>query len=456
MLRHLGLADGEDTDTQGLFTVSEVACLGCCTLAPVVQIDGVTYGHIEPDRVAAMVRDFLARPAAAAAGGVAGAGAHAEPDGEVRIGMGSCCIAGGSATVGEALARAIRRHGLRLSLKQVGCVGICHQTPLLEIVPRGGEPAVYAKVKAVDVEAILLTHFTPRPRRVRLPGGAGRWVDRLLTGEEADPADACRLRTGSAPVAAFFAPQVHLATEHGGALDPVDLADYRARDGFQALRQALLGRSPGEVVDEVRRSGLRGRGGAGYPSGTKWAAVRAATGAPKYIVCNGDEGDPGAFMDRMIMESYPFRVLEGMAIAAYAVGADRGYLYIRAEYPLALRRMREALAACTAAGLLGPRILGSGFSLHLRVAEGAGAFVCGEETALIASIEGRRGMPSVRPPYPAMHGLWGRPTLVNNWRRWPSCRGSCGTARTPSPRWARRAAPARRCSPLPGRCAAAA
>jgi NADH:ubiquinone oxidoreductase subunit F (NADH-binding)/Pyruvate/2-oxoacid:ferredoxin oxidoreductase delta subunit len=197
-------------------------------------------------------------------------------------------------------------------------------------------------------------------------------------------------------------------------IDPVDMDEYSRRDGFKALHRCLQELSPQEIIDQVMQSGLRGRGGAGFSSGTKWQLVKEAQASPKYIICNGDEGDPGAFMDRMLLESYPYRVIEGMIIAAYAVGAAEGVFYIRAEYPLAVQRIREALARCEQAGLLGDNILGSGLSLRIRIMEGAGAFVCGEETALLESIEGRRGMPRLRPPYPAEAGLRGSPTLVNN------------------------------------------
>ena len=215
-------------------------------------------------------------------------------------------------------------------------------------------------------------------------------------------------------VCAFLDQQVHIATEHSGDLDPLELDEYLAHDGFAALRQCVNGQAPEEVIATVTRAGLRGRGGAGFPTGKKWSLVRAAAGTEKFIICNGDEGDPGAFMDRMLLESYPYRVLEGLAIAAYAVGAHEGILYIRAEYPLAVQRVREAIRRCEERNLLGAGICGSDFSLHLRIMEGAGAFVCGEETALIASIEGRRGMPRLRPPYPAEAGLWGKPTSINN------------------------------------------
>ena len=216
------------------------------------------------------------------------------------------------------------------------------------------------------------------------------------------------------PVAAFLGRQRNLASEHCGVIDPTDLQEYLRGDGFVALRRCLNELTGEQVIDQVRRSGLRGRGGAGFPTGDKWSRVRQARGDVKYIVCNGDEGDPGAFMDRMLLESYPYRIIEGMIIAARVVGANEGYFYIRAEYPLAVRRVREALRRCAEAGLLGEGILGSDFGLNIRIMEGAGAFVCGEETALLASIEGRRGMPRLRPPYPADSGLRGRPTLVNN------------------------------------------
>ena len=216
------------------------------------------------------------------------------------------------------------------------------------------------------------------------------------------------------PVCAFLGPQRHVATEYCGQIDPTDLDEYIRHDGFKALRHCLEDLSPEQIIEQVRASGLRGRGGAGFPTGQKWATARAAAGEKKYVVCNGDEGDPGAFMDRMLLESFPYRIIEGMAIAARAVGADEGIFYIRAEYPLAVKRIREALRKLEDRGLLGDRVLSTDFRLHLSVKEGAGAFVCGEETALLASLEGRRGMPRLRPPYPAESGLWGQPTSVNN------------------------------------------
>lgn len=403
--RQLKLAEGENTDADGTFTVEQVACLGCCTLAPVLQIDGVTYGHLTPESAASALQDFLALEgrglvaprhdaAVPADGGLA----------EICIGVGSCCVAGGSLAVREALETALRELDAAAVIKPVGCVGMCHQTPLVEIALPGQSPAIYARVQAEDAGAIIRRHFAPRGLR-RLTAGVSGMLDRLLTDEHWTPVTRYALDTRDAPVCAFLGRQVHIATEHSGTLAPTDLDEYLAHDGFAAL-QAVRAQEPAAVIDTITQAGLRGRGGAGFPTGRKWAMVRAAVGETKYIICNGDEGDPGAFMDRMLLESYPYRVLEGLAIAAHAVGAREGVLYIRAEYPLAVCRVREAIAHCEARGLLG--------ELALRVMEGAGAFVCGEETALIASIEGQRGMPRLRPPYPAAQGLWGCPTLVNN------------------------------------------
>lgn len=202
--------------------------------------------------------------------------------------------------------------------------------------------------------------------------------------------------------------------EHYGRLDPLDLEEYLAHDGFVALRRCLEERQPERLIETIEQSGLRGRGGAGFPTGQKWRVVRQQPGEVKYVICNGDEGDPGAFMDRMILESFPYRAIEGLAIAALAVGAHEAIFYIRHEYPNALKRVRAALAECERRGWVGERLLGCDYPLRFAIKEGAGAFVCGEETALIASIEGQRGMPRLRPPFPAQSGLWGRPTLINN------------------------------------------
>ncbi len=413
--RELDIEKGEDTDSDGKFTVQKVACLGCCTLAPVVQIDDVTYGHVGPDGVNEILTDFLAREDRdKGKRRAAAARASAEEHGEVRIGLGSCCIASGSGDVRDELEKAVAEIAPGVAVKRVGCVGMCHRTPLLEILKPNEEPALYARVEAGDVRDIFLRHFRPGTPLERLKVRAAEWLEQLYSGETHQPVTRYAIDVRDAPVAAFLGRQKHLATECCGVLDPTDMEEYRLKDGFVALRRGLCELKPEEVIEEIIRSGLRGRGGAGFPTGQKWRYVRAAQDEPKYIVCNGDEGDPGAFMDRMLFESYPFRVIEGMILAAYAVGAHEGVFYIRAEYPLAVRRVREALERCEAEGLLGDDILGSGFSLRLRIMEGAGAFVCGEETALLASVEGKRGTPRLRPPFPAQRGLHGQPTLVNN------------------------------------------
>ena len=415
--RKLGLLDEEDTDSQGIFTIQKVSCLGCCTLAPAMQIDGVTYGHLTHDNVHDAIKDFLEMERR---GLVAKRfelpSERLEGLAEIRVGMGSCCIAGGSSDVRSALEDAVNRLRVPAVVKPVGCVGMCHQTPMVEVVnrPKSESTAIYAKVNPEDAHRIVQKHFKPQGILSRVKSAASSALDNLLTDQAWEPVTRYAIDVRDAPVCAFLGRQQHIATELCGRIDPLDIDEYIANGGFEALHKCLSSIKPEDIVNTVTRSGLRGRGGAGFPTGKKWSLVRAAESDTRYVICNGDEGDPGAFMDRMMLESYPYRVLEGMAIAAFAVGADEGFLYIRAEYPLAVKRIREAISKCEERGLLGKGIFDSKFNLHLRIMEGAGAFVCGEETALIASIEGRRGMPRLRPPYPAESGLWGKPTSVNN------------------------------------------
>jgi bidirectional [NiFe] hydrogenase diaphorase subunit len=251
---------------------------------------------------------------------------------------------------------------------------------------------------------------TVEPEHVLYQGVKPDDAATILDSLHEPPVERLRCDT-SAP---FFARQKRVVLEHNGMLDPEEIEDYVAAGGFATFVDVLTQRQPSEVVEIVRRSGLGGRGGAGYSTGLKWATVAKAAGQHKFVVCNGDEGDPGAFMDRSVMEDYPYRVIEGILIAAYAIGADEGFIYVRAEYPLAVKRLRHAIRQTEKYGLLGNDICGTPFSMKLDVRLGAGAFVCGEETALMASIEGRRGTPRPRPPYPAESGLWGYPTLINN------------------------------------------
>jgi NADH-quinone oxidoreductase subunit F len=413
--RHLGLkTEDQDTDRDGRFTVEKVPCLGCCTLAPVLQIDDVTYGHLTPQSVPQVLEDFLRRTKETASS--AGAEVAKGPQlGEIRIGLGSCCQAQGSAGVREAINATLAETGSAVVVKRVGCVGMCHQTPLVEVRPAGGEPRLFAKVKASDAREIVLSQFRPRGLVRRMAYEVKSFVASFAPEESArERAAGLSINPREDPVCAFLGPQQHVATEFGGQIDPTNLDEYLKHDGFKALQRCLTELDEEKIIAEVRTAGLRGRGGAGFPTGVKWATVRAAQGERKYAICNGDEGDPGAFMDRMILESFPYRVIEGLAIAARAVGAHEAVFYIRAEYPLATERIAEAIRKCEERGILGPRVMGHDFALHVTLKMGAGAFVCGEETALVASVEGRRGMPRLRPPYPAEHGLWGLPTLVNN------------------------------------------
>jgi len=413
--RHLGLTDGEDTDADELFTVHKVACLGCCTLAPAVQIDHLTYGHLTPETVGKMLRDFLAEGDKHPAELDSGIGIDVADDmAEVRIGLGSCCVASGSEKIYRAMVDAVDRTKARAVIKPVGCIGMCHRTPMLELVTPDRTSHLYAKVDPQDAEAIIRRHIRPAGLLGRFTSTLRQTVDSLLTDQTWGITGRLAIDARDKPVTDFLSRQEHVATECCGYVNPVDIEEYIAHGGFEAMKRILAESRPESTIETILASGLRGRGGAGFPTGTKWREVAGTDSKIKYIVCNGDEGDPGAFMDRMILESYPYRVIEGMVIASRTVGAHEGYLYIRAEYPLAVRRVRQAIEVCMERGLLGENILDSGHSLTLKIMEGAGAFVCGEETALLASIEGRRGMPTLRPPFPAHCGLWGKPTLVNN------------------------------------------
>ena len=408
----LGIGAGEDTDRDGLFTVQKVRCLGCCTLAPAVQIDSVTYGHVSRGSVPDMLEAFLNQASVAAAAPAAAAPNDAA-SAEIRIGLGSCCVAGGSERIRGALEETIARFNIDVRVKHVSCVGMCHQTPMMEIVAPGMPSRIFAKVRPEDVPDIVLDTFTPRTTGGRVRATAAQWLEHLYTDDVMRVPGAHALDARREPVSTFLNGQLRIATEYCGEMKPTDLEEYVRLGGFTALDRCLQ-MSPEDVIALIERSGLRGRGGAGFLTARKWREVRNAPGAVKYLISNGDEGDPGAFMDRMTLESYPFRVLEGMLIAAAATGATRGIFYIRAEYPLAVVRVRAALETCAGAGLVGGRIMGRGQEFRVELREGAGAFICGEESALIASLEGRRPTPSLRPPYPAQHGLHGYPTLVSN------------------------------------------
>ncbi len=416
--RHLGIRPGEDTDPDGKFTIEPVACLGCCTLAPVVKLDQFTTGLLDTDKVPTMIGEFLDSHAN---GGAHGANHEQEADDtaegkqpEIRVGLGSCCIAKGSDRLFAELGEAAKLVGVGVSVKRVGCVGMCHQTPMIEVFRPDKPSRFYAAVKPNEARQLVLDNFRPPSLWNRLARTAARAVDRVLLEQDDSPTQRCAVDMDGGPARAFLGRQIHIASEHFGDLDPLNLEEYLRHDGFAALRRCLVELKPDQIVDHVTRSGLRGRGGAGYPTGSKWAVMRKQVADTKYVICNGDEGDPGAFMDRMLLESFPFRIIEGLAIAAIATESHEGIFYVRREYPLAVQRVQAAIDLLEKRGWLGERLLGTKYPFRVCIKEGAGAFVCGEETALIASIEGRRGMPRLRPPFPAESGLWDKPTLINN------------------------------------------
>jgi NADH-quinone oxidoreductase subunit F len=409
--RELKLEKGQNTNAQGSYTLEKVACLGCCTIAPVVQINDITYGYVSSEQAAEIIADFESQK------GKKGQRAYRKSNGEaiqgeIRIGLGSCCVASGSEEVKQALQTHIQEQALPVDLKQVGCVGMCHQVPLVEII-KGDSQQLYTQVKPEEVHEIVRQHFRPTGFWKRLKSQFSQGIAYLQFDEANESLSRYDDTVREKHIQSFLGDQLAIATEYRGVLNPLDLDEYKHLGGFKALEKALA-MSPQAIIHEVKNSGLRGRGGAGFPSHRKWQLMMEQKGPVKYLICNGDEGDPGAFMDRMLLESYPYRIIEGILIAAYATGATQGYFYIRAEYPLAVQRVKKALEYMETAALLGKNILNSGFDFNLDIVQGAGAFVCGEETALLASIEGKRGFPKLRPPYPVEHGLWGYPSLVNN------------------------------------------
>jgi NADH-quinone oxidoreductase subunit F len=413
--RHFNLTGHEETDASRKYTIEKVSCLGCCTLAPVVQIDEITYGHVASDKVGNVLADFERQS------GLLGSGRGTfrsvdghEIQGEIRIGLGSCCVASGSEEVKKAVEENVVDTGIRISLKNVGCVGMCHQVPLVEVIPHNEEPTLYAKVKPEDIAGIIANHFKPMGTLNLLKNNIYKFFEKVQTDTVWDGVRQYSIDAREKHVSDFLDRQVPIATQFRGIINPLDIEEYKRHEGFIALKSCLTQLNPTEIIETVKNSGLRGRGGAGFPTGQKWSLVAENNSEVKYLIVNGDEGDPGAFMDRMLLESYPYRVIEGAVIAAKAVGATQGFFYIRAEYPLAVKRIRQALINCRENNYLGDNIMGTGFSFDMTIYEGAGAFVCGEESAMMASIEGERGFPRIRPPFPAESGLWKKPTLINN------------------------------------------
>jgi len=321
----------------------------------------------------------------------------------ILIGSATCGRAAGAEAVLEAINAALAQHNLEAAITQVGCIGLCYTEPLVDIIKPNRPRICYGNVTPEIIPQLIedyIINDNPRPDLALGTVGNGRIEG--IPGLFELP---------------MLKPQVRIALRNCGIIDPENINQYLAHGGYQGLVKAL-GTAPEAVIEEIKKSGLRGRGGAGFPTGLKWEFCRKSPGHLKYVICNADEGDPGAFMDRSLLEGDPHAVLEGMLIGAYAMGASEGYIYVRAEYPLAIERLKLALQQIAEYGLLGDNILGSDLSFHIKIKEGAGAFVCGEETAMMASIEGKRGMPRSRPPFPAQSGLWGNPTNINNVETW--------------------------------------
>lgn len=316
---------------------------------------------------------------------------------QVLICSGEGCNSGEAKKISNLLKVELKQHGLDRDVEiiKTGCIGLCNLGPSIIVYPGS---IVYANVKASDIQELVAEHFIK-----------GKPLQRLVY----------QLKPGDGRIRALddldmYKKQERIVLRNCGIINPEDIEEYIARDGYKALGKVLTEMNPEEVIDTIKESGLRGRGGGGFPTGTKWAFAAKQKSDEKYIICNADEGDPGAFMDRSVLEGDPHAVLEAMAIGGYAIGANKGFIYVRAEYPLAVERLKIAIAQAKEYGVLGEKIFGSDFNFDIEIRLGAGAFVCGEETALIKSIEGKRGMPVTKPPFPAVSGLWGKPTVINN------------------------------------------
>ncbi len=318
----------------------------------------------------------------------------------VLVCAGTACEASKSLAIYENLQKEVLANGLEKEIQVVktGCFGFCEKGPVVKILP---DETFYVSVKPEDAQEIVREHLIK-----------GRAVTKLLYDKNQSKKNA------KVEDIEFYQKQFRIVLRNCGLINPEDIYEYIARDGYKALEKALFEMKPDDIIEELKIAGLRGRGGAGYPTWKKWVFTKEVSDSPKYVVCNADEGDPGAYMNRSTIEGDPHSILEAMTICGYTVGANKGYIYIRAEYPLAINRLQIAISQAKELGLLGKDILGSGFDFDIELRYGAGAFVCGEETALLASIEGNRGMPKPRPPFPAVKGLWGKPTVINNVETW--------------------------------------
>ncbi|OQX71881.1 MAG: NADH-quinone oxidoreductase subunit F [Candidatus Cloacimonas sp. 4484_275] len=306
--------------------------------------------------------------------------------------MASCGLAAGAGKVYTEIEEYLKKNKIDASVHKTGCIGMCFAEPIIEIVPESGESITYGRVTPEKVEELITAFQNGTPEK-----------ENVILAENQKASENENLNK-----------QTRIVLRNTGKINPESIEDYLKENGYKAAEKALRKMSPQEIIAEMKESGLRGRGGAGFPTGLKWEFANKAKSDKKYIVCNADEGDPGAFMDRSVLEGDPHSVIEGMIIGAFAIGADEGYIYCRAEYPLAIKHLEKAITDAEEKGFLGNKIFGTDFNFKLHIKKGAGAFVCGEETALMASIEGKRGMPRIRPPFPAQSGLWGKPTNINN------------------------------------------
>ena len=370
--QELGIHNGETTE-DGMFTLNEVACLGCCSLAPVMMINGDTDGNLTPEKTINILRQLRQRES--------GEGIR------ILVGQGSCGVSAGAGRVAKVLAGHMTATD-SFTVETTGCIGMCYLEPIVDIYE--GDKLLHRLVKVTETDALGIVEAVRKKDFSKLEA-------MFISDEDAR----------------FLKKQKRVALRHCGVVDPTSIDDYIKNDGYKAIDKALH-MTPEEVIEEIKVSGLAGRGGAGFPTWFKWNAARNAEGEHKHLICNADEGDPGAFMDRAVIESDPHSLIEGMLIGAYAIGASDMYVYIRAEYPLAVERLGNAIEQARSRGLLGENILGTGFSCDLNIKIGAGAFVCGEETALIESMEGKRGMPRLKPPFPAQSGYLNEPSNINN------------------------------------------
>ena len=370
--QELGIHNGETTE-DGMFTLNEVACLGCCSLAPVMMINGDTYGNLTPEKTIKILRQLRQREA--------GNGIR------ILVGQGSCGVSAGAARVAKVLAGHMTATD-SFTVETTGCIGMCYLEPIVDIYE--GEQLLHRLVRVTETDALGIVEAVRKKDFSKLEA-------MFISDEDAR----------------FLKKQKRVALRNCGVVDPTSIDDYINHAGYQALDKALK-MKPEEVIEEIKVSGLAGRGGAGFPTWFKWDAARKAEGEQKHLICNADEGDPGAFMDRAVIESDPHTLIEGMLIGAYAIGASDMYVYIRAEYPLAVERLSQAIEQARSRGLLGKNILGTDFSCDLNIKIGAGAFVWGEVTALIESMEGKRGMPRLKPPFPAQSGYLNEPSNINN------------------------------------------